>query len=192
MRRRTLVAVLALGLTGVVAVPGAGAQTAAQDSVTGSLADSFFRPIIWTINASSGPSGENPTGTLEASGLLSATFPVTCLHVTGNRAVMGGGATSATTTVQVFLVVVDETGQVQDRISREFFVNDPLAPATCAEFDARTAGRIPPGAAAGSVVVIDADPVPTSKDQCKNGGWARFGFKNQGRCVAFVQSRPQP
>ena len=29
--------------------------------------------------------------------------------------------------------------------------------------------------------------LPTSKDQCKNGGWRTFGvFKNQGDCVSFV------
>ena len=29
--------------------------------------------------------------------------------------------------------------------------------------------------------------VPTSKEQCKNGGWRTFpGFRNQGDCVAFV------
>ena len=32
--------------------------------------------------------------------------------------------------------------------------------------------------------------LPTSKDQCKNGGWKTFGvFKNQGDCVSFVASR---
>jgi hypothetical protein len=31
-------------------------------------------------------------------------------------------------------------------------------------------------------------PMPTSKDQCKNGGWQNYGttFKNQGDCVSFV------
>jgi hypothetical protein len=32
---------------------------------------------------------------------------------------------------------------------------------------------------------------PTSKDQCKNGGWQSFNnptFKNQGQCVSFVAS----
>ena len=30
-------------------------------------------------------------------------------------------------------------------------------------------------------------PLPTTKDQCKNGGWKAFGiFKNQGECVSFV------
>jgi hypothetical protein len=31
---------------------------------------------------------------------------------------------------------------------------------------------------------------PTSKEQCKNGGWRDFGlFKNQGDCVSFVATR---
>jgi hypothetical protein len=30
-------------------------------------------------------------------------------------------------------------------------------------------------------------PLPSSKEQCKNGGWKTFGvFKNQGDCVSFV------
>jgi hypothetical protein len=43
-------------------------------------------------------------------------------------------------------------------------------------------------------VVVDAQPLPTSKDQCKNGGWRGFGdtFKNQGQCVAFVERGPKP
>jgi hypothetical protein len=32
-------------------------------------------------------------------------------------------------------------------------------------------------------------PGPTSKDQCKQGGWQTYGvFKNQGDCVSFVAS----
>jgi hypothetical protein len=33
---------------------------------------------------------------------------------------------------------------------------------------------------------------PTTKDQCKRGGWRQFDFKNQGQCVAFVQRGPKP
>ena len=46
--------------------------------------------------------------------------------------------------------------------------------------------------------MVDAPPLPTSKDQCKNGGWRTYGvFKNQGDCVSFVAtkgrtSRPAP
>lgn len=34
-------------------------------------------------------------------------------------------------------------------------------------------------------------PLPTNKDQCKNGGWQNYGttFANQGDCVAYVASR---
>jgi hypothetical protein len=40
------------------------------------------------------------------------------------------------------------------------------------------------------IIVVDAPALPTSKDQCKNGGWRRFGvFKNQGDCVSFVATR---
>ena len=29
--------------------------------------------------------------------------------------------------------------------------------------------------------------LPSTKDECKDGGWATFGvFKNQGDCVSFV------
>jgi Beta-propeller repeat len=35
-----------------------------------------------------------------------------------------------------------------------------------------------------------AVPLPTSTDQCRNGGWKTFGvFKNQGDCVSFVASK---
>ena len=30
--------------------------------------------------------------------------------------------------------------------------------------------------------------MPTSKDQCKKGGYENFGFRNQGQCVSFVAS----
>jgi hypothetical protein len=45
----------------------------------------------------------------------------------------------------------------------------------------------------GDIVVVDAPPLPTSKDQCKKGGWHTYGiFKNQGQCVAFVERGPKP
>jgi hypothetical protein len=31
--------------------------------------------------------------------------------------------------------------------------------------------------------------VPTSKDQCKQGGWHSFGFKNQGACIKVVKTQ---
>ena len=29
---------------------------------------------------------------------------------------------------------------------------------------------------------------PETKDDCKNGGWMQFGFKNQGQCIRFVNT----
>lgn len=29
---------------------------------------------------------------------------------------------------------------------------------------------------------------PTSKDECKHGGWKNLGFRNQGQCVSHVVS----
>ena len=29
---------------------------------------------------------------------------------------------------------------------------------------------------------------PTTKDDCRNGGWERFGFRNQGQCIRFVNT----
>ena len=158
--------------------------------MTGTLNDGFFRSTTtWTFDVSSEPSGESPSGTIQGDGvLLDFDLQVTCLQVTGNRAVIGGGQIASGLTVQVYFVVVDEPGDVQDRILERLFVNDPLTPATCAEFDAQTAGTTPPPANFGSIVVTDAQPFPTSKDQCKNGGWRNYGsrFKNQGACVSFV------
>jgi hypothetical protein len=45
------------------------------------------------------------------------------------------------------------------------------------------------GALTGSVLIAHI-LVLTGKDQCHNGGWAQFGFKNQGQCIAFVNHGP--
>jgi hypothetical protein len=50
-------------------------------------------------------------------------------------------------------------------------------------------GQLPASPAFGAqdFVVTDAHPLPTSKDQCKNGGWQTYTvFENQGDCVSFV------
>ena len=57
----------------------------------------------------------------------------------------------------------------------------PKTPATVA------AGTFPQG------IAVTAPPhSPTTKDQCKNGGWRNFPqFRNQGKCVAFVERGPK-
>ncbi len=51
----------------------------------------------------------------------------------------------------------------------------PKSPATVAAGDGPT-----------GVAVTPAPLVPTTLGQCRNDGWKQFGFKGQGRCVAFV------
>ena len=50
---------------------------------------------------------------------------------------------------------------------------------------------VPAGAGPFGVAVSPAPGVPTTKEQCKNGGWQSFpSFKNQGQCIKFVQHGP--
>jgi hypothetical protein len=181
MRRRTLFVAAAIGVGMLLALPGvSGAQVPTQDSVvlTGGPAHGGIF-TVHDINATSGPSGENPTGQVifDVVGVVIVGGPVTCLAVSGNTATINiqdqiGGF--GINTVQVF------DGQ----------------PDT---FDAAPTGRAPTDCAPlpptgfgapltdGDIVVVDAPPLPTSTAQCKNDGWQSFGiFKNQGECVSFV------
>lgn len=40
----------------------------------------------------------------------------------------------------------------------------------------------------GADTTYNFEAVPTSMDDCKNGGWEAFGFKNQGQCIKFVNT----
>ena len=46
----------------------------------------------------------------------------------------------------------------------------------------------------GSIQIANCTPpTPTSKEQCKNGGWRTFpDSKNGGQCIKFVQHGPNP
>ncbi|MBA3263607.1 MAG: hypothetical protein H0T69_14275 [Thermoleophilaceae bacterium] len=91
-----MVSRLALSLLGaatilVLAVPGARAQLASEDSVTGT-ATLFEGGPTFRFDAHSGPSGEGPRGTvtrLDAAGNAELTATVVCLAVEGNRATIG-------------------------------------------------------------------------------------------------------
>jgi len=51
---------------------------------------------------------------------------------------------------------------------------------------------VPAGASPVDVAVVVA-PVaagkPTHEAQCKHGGWQKYKFTNQGRCIAYVKHR---
>jgi hypothetical protein len=144
---------------------------------------------LLTIDAHSGPSGENPSGEVTASTRFGAdTGTVTCLSVAGSRATIGvdfgtpgvGGG---------FFFVEDNDGAGQDMFSG---AGTPTgeAPSICPASPLSPLAPIP----SGDITVHDAPAHPISKEQCKRGGWRNFGaaFKNEGRCVAFVQRRSKP
>ena len=163
----------------------AAAQAPVEDSVVGSGVGNVPQfPVSFDIDAHSGPLGENPTGTVRFVSLsppeLRIEGPVTCLRVIGNRAVIGTNTANFGT--PVFIDVTDGT---PDLIGL-FFPVGPLA-APCPEPGIQPS---PSPILSGNVAVVDAQAMPTSKDQCKNGGWRNFGaFKNQGDCVSFVRHR---
>jgi hypothetical protein len=161
----------ALVVLAAVLAPSAAAQVPTQDSVIGSGSS----PLpgcngAVEIGAQSGPSGENPTGQVSCGTLFSG--PVTCLRVSGNVALL---------TVQspVFGAVgvrVTDLGSTDDRL-------EALPGTGCPT----PLGAYSNLSFTGSIVVHDAPPFPSPKQQCKNGGWRTFGvFRNQGDCVSFV------
>jgi hypothetical protein len=178
--KRSLAATFVVSVA--VLVPSAAAQVPTQDSVTGSgtagttRADAF----VFEIDAHSGPSGENPTGSANITpGEIGSPFggPITCLAVTGNVATFNFEALPTSTSVETFVATDSPAG---DQIA---FVGPGRAPTDCSPV------LNPPDEPlrSGDIVVVDAQPLPTSKDQCKEGGWKTYGvFKNQGDCASFV------
>jgi hypothetical protein len=132
---------------------------------------------VWKLTATSGPNGENPTGEIAWTGNgIVDHGPITCLAVSGN--------TASFNYVSSFLPggpIV--TGQVVD--------DNPDTFSTFLVGRAATDCSPPPGVLiaqwvrGGDITVIDAQ-VPTTRDQCLNGGWKQFGFANQGQCIKFV------
>ena len=187
---------LALALASLVVAPGvANAKSspppAALDTATASgdnlLLDDFSAFDIH-VDAFSGPSGENPGGQVSFGfnpllGVEPVSGPVTCLDVSGNTAVMTvAGPFASFPNFPAFTVkVVDNGGSGLDRF--QYF---PIPPENSQYLDCRAN---PPtdfgGPLIGRAEVFDAAPTPSSKSDCANGGFARFGFRNQGACVSF-------
>src|SRR4051794_19398240 len=89
MRRGMLFAAVVVGVGAVLALPGfAAAQAPTQDSVVASGTPTAGAYTVFTIDATSGPSGENPTGqvSFDVASAFTVSGPVTCLAVSGNAA----------------------------------------------------------------------------------------------------------
>jgi hypothetical protein len=179
MRRIVLAVLLAL-----LAVPATSfAQAPGQDSVTGS--GTFESGLRFAFDARSGPSGETPTGTVDFDFFAGT---VTCLEVQGNVAAVV--VATPTFGFPVGLIVVDNTASgAPDTVQ-----SGPAVPSS--GFGRCSGGNVLfDVVATGDISVVDAAPLPTSKSQCKNGGWRQYGvFKNQGDCVSSVATggRNQP
>jgi hypothetical protein len=191
IRRATLLGVLAVGLLAMpsmsVAAPKPPPQPL-QDSVVGT--GTFLSGIGeagFDVAATSGPLGESPAGHVILP------FPdfriegtVRCLRVVSATAAVVGIFVPAAGQ-SAFVGVTD--GPTQFITVFGFAPGDTIGPSGCPSV-------LPGGGlevVSGHIVITDAQPLPTTKDQCKNDGWRSFGgaFTNQGQCVAFVE-RPKP
>jgi hypothetical protein len=166
------------------------------DTVTGSA--EVFHPCTFpefdcgegvSFDAHSGPSGENPSGTVvlvvfTIGGAVVGTFDgsVTCLNVDRNRATVG---TDLGPLGQFVYDVEDNGVGGQDQLGVQRVL---AAPTQCPAPSSLISGAV---VTDGDYIVHDAMPLPTTKDQCKNGGWHNYPqFKNQGQCIAFVNHGP--
>jgi hypothetical protein len=199
---RLLLNAAALAVLALLAFPSASAASHDpsgvpfdEDFVTGRVAlpetctPSACFHIVFVFDAHSGPSGENPTGTVRTDiesplGNFINTFDtarVTCLNVSGNRATVGAELRGVPGAV---ISLEDNDGAGQDRFALDL-LSTPALVCTANPSIALTP------IFGGDITVHDAPPLPTSKDQCKNGGWQQFGFRTQGQCVAFVVHEPR-
>jgi hypothetical protein len=124
--------------------------------------------------------------------------PVTCLAVNGDRAVIGFKVESQDPFPRpqragMLMSVVDggDPGSGLDTFAAtstsEAGFGD-IVPTDCNVTVTFPAAFPPRPLTRGDIFLVDAPAGPTSKSQCKNGGWRNYGntFENQGQCVAFV------
>jgi hypothetical protein len=138
-----------------------------------------------------------PTGPFEFSSARPVVLQVTDAFCRGDRFELRDGGTVVGTTPSVPVFGCTDPNQVTD-------------PVVAFQDPSYSHGRFVLGAGAHSITIreitgalgggagflrVDTLPLPTSKEQCKTGGWQAFGvFKNQGDCVSFVATggRNQP
>jgi hypothetical protein len=182
----------AIGVVAVLSFPAvASAQTPAGDSVRGTLTFASETPagtIQETYFAGSGPNGENAGGSV-ATALLDfgvfLDFDVTCAYISGNRAIIGMRYFEPRILgeISLYRLIVDGGPGGTDAVGESGTTGFPADCATVS-IDVDPSLRI----LSGDAIVTDTKPLPTTKDQCKNGGWRDYSdFGNQGACVSFVR-----
>ncbi|HEY8028181.1 MAG TPA: hypothetical protein VIE38_01600 [Gaiellaceae bacterium] len=197
----------------VAALSMAGVASAATPP---SLTGETFTPGTATTSTDCGPSGSATivaSGT--ASGPYSGTYTETLTFDYASNAMVDGTATFTITTADSTV-----TGTEQAAGGEVFCFADggftSKFETTYSATISTSAGQFHDEGTWGGFVVTEPNPafiggfggtftstlpngpiplLPTSKDQCKKGGWQSFGvFKNQGDCVSFVATggRNQP
>src|SRR4029453_10924822 len=164
-RCRLLVGVVAAFAGACVTLPGAaGAQAPAQDSAVGQVFVVEFIPFPFpqfdaTFDARSGPSGENPTGSVRVvTRAFIADGPVTCLTVTGNRATIGFADTDVQFDgEQSGFLFVEDNGTLPgvDRAELRVTAAPTVCPVNTTVYDPN---RV---VSEGGLTVVDAQPPPT-------------------------------
>ena len=192
---RNITVAIVVGLAVGTAVTPAQAAPPTQDSVQGNVTTigtdvAGFESATYAIDASSGPSGETPSGTVRATSPIGTFFfegTVTCLSISDNIALLN---LQTGNFGLLALRLTDNAGTgVGDLVEATLTTRSPTECST-PEASYIRHDRV----TAGDIVIHDAAPLPSSKEQCRNGGWRNFGpmFKNQGQCVAYVERGPKP
>jgi hypothetical protein len=143
-----------------------------------------------TIKALSGPAGQNPTGTVEFTrGTEKLTGRVTCVSVKNRIATVGvrfntplangmAGGLIDVLDLSFEAAVIHDIVQVTPTL---------LAPSQCPfPVVADSFFEVDPG----TFDVLPAPPLLTTRAQCRQGGWQKYGiFANQHECVVYVREQ---
>jgi hypothetical protein len=185
--RRTGALIVGLAIAASVHAT-AVAQTPVGDSVVGSGTARFASPDLagliapFSIDVRSGPSGEDPVGSLQ---LIIAFDDPTCLAIrSGGGQVADEAVINFRNTLNGARVLVRIAGGTSG--PREIWLSTASSASDCS--------FVPPISFAevieGSISIFDAPPLPTTNQQCRNGGWRSFGiFRSQGDCVSLVATK---
>ena len=164
------------GCGGPLGVAGhRGGQVPAQDSVVGG--GSFNGFIDSSHDVRSGPSGENPIGETSVTfpgGSVSASSSIDCWSSTAIPPPSRERASRC-----VLLLSQNHRGgqRLHGAPPDTIAVSGFNAPPGCSEpLDPVLSYPLN-----GDIVVTDAQPFPTSKDECKNGGWRNFARPSRTR-----------
>jgi hypothetical protein len=182
----TAIVGVALALPTVSSAAPSGPTLGDSLSLTGDPAEFVFQfnfenfPLnVEKLTATSGPSGENPTGEIAWTGTGVVDHgPITCLAVSGN--------TASFNYVSSFLHGQIATGQAVDDSPDTF--STFMVGRAATDCSPPTGVFIAQWVRGGDITVVDSQP-PTTRGQCLNDGWKQFGFKSQGQCIAFVSQK---